>query len=114
MQNQDTEAVTRIEGIAGDPQPSLTGASDDPYESGDFDSVTQSLASEAARQMVIGSDLSFFDIADQVGGGDWLADTPNRVQTGQSDALREDLIYQSPDWERATGRSDNPTSDLIG
>lgn len=80
------------------------------------DSVEVAMASEAARAMLRGAAAQLQDIADSVlvTGSDWLADAPNRIQAGESDVVREDHVYQSPDWERATGKKDNAINDLIG
>ena len=79
--------------------------------------IDQAFEAEAARQFIAENFLGFNDLVRQVGSTDnseWLANAPNRVQEGLADTRREDLVYQSTDWEQATGRADNPTADLIG
>ncbi|MEM6340361.1 MAG: hypothetical protein AAF729_04385 [Pseudomonadota bacterium] len=118
----DHEKSVRIEAVSEDTPLNIEwqGAADleDDTLDGVRDGLNAAMAGEAARQMLIGSGLSLSSVTDNILGAasdDWLSDTSVRVDAGQSDYQREDLIYQSPDWDRATGREDNKgVSELIG
>jgi len=54
--------------------------------------------------------------ANQISGPDSqirAADVDNRIEGGETDLIRDDLLFQSPDWERSTGRKDGESFDLI-
>lgn len=122
MQDETEKLSQKIEGIAEAPPADLVHYTARETEAelqleAVRDSLQVTMAGEAARAMLVGASPQLQNIADTVlgpGDSDWLADAPNRIQAGESDVIRDDHVYQSPDWERATGRKDNAISDLIG
>jgi len=79
--------------------------------------VDEAMAGEAARQLVSDNFDGFDRLASQVAGtqsDDWDADAHMRVEAGTSDAISDDELFQSSDWDQASGRDDNPLADLIG
>lgn len=114
LQRDQMESV-RIEGTGGEPTVELEWQPDAvDLDTGDgaLDGLSAQLGGEAARQMLVGAGPMLAELTEQVGMD--IGERAERIQRGEGESKRDDLIYQSPDWERAAGRADNSVDELIG
>ncbi|MEL7082800.1 MAG: hypothetical protein AAGK82_15540 [Pseudomonadota bacterium] len=118
---QDRQRLSAIDGVEEDDAEVGQYAEDLSPSEDDLEAARDQLAaaaqSDAIRQLLVQAPSIYDALASQVGHVDEsesLAALPQRIEAGESEILREDLVYQSPDWERSTGRRDNSVDDLIG
>ena len=69
-----------------------------------------------ARELLAAAEPVLHSVAERVGGTDsdeWSAGLNRRIDVGESTVMRDDDLFQSADWDRASGRKDS-TFDLDG
>lgn len=100
MQQNGSNAPDPIESASADAprEPDWSPAANDGEDIADLDKIDAAMDGEAARQL----------IASEFDGFDALVD-----QVGDTQSI-EDAIFESPDWDRATGKRENAIADLIG
>ena len=69
-----------------------------------------------ARELLTSAEPVLHAVAESVGGSDsdeWSAGLNARIDAGESVVMRDDEVFQSADWDRASGRQDG-TFELDG
>lgn len=91
----------------------FAGAGDDPAARGAAPVDVQAAMLQGTLRDVAAETGMLADVAARIESPD--ADRAVRVERGEAERLREDLMFQTPDWERAAGRRDDlGVSDLFG
>ncbi len=109
---------TEIEAIAQRPVAvfaAVNGAAEPPV-AGTPPDMSRLIAGVSARETLRENAGVLADAAARLaapGSPAWAEDASTREERGESDIARLDLIYQSPDWDRAAGRRDG-SRDLTG
>jgi hypothetical protein len=120
MQNKEQGTNDVIEAVTAD-QPVQLAWTPAPQEDGPAietaDSVDNAMAGEAARAVLLENFGGFEELAAQVAGPenhDGLGDAPHQIHDALTSEQSDEELFQSADWDQASGRDDNPIADLIG